>query len=195
MFHSEVPRLTPEQISTQVADFTRYAEDEADPMILIDEHWYRWYMNRMARRMLEFDSNDYAGTIGEHMLQSYLDPSSPFYSRYPDDERVYYFTQRMFTFRAIYAGRQFDRWYLEVVARIKQIPLAAQIWDRPGVVASPTFLHRQSVRFTNGDRRIFSIDGQINVLMRNPRFAVLTFNPQDEAARELFDRLLGARGW
>lgn len=189
VFHTEVPRLTPEEISKEVADFTQHAEDDDDPMMLIDEHWYRWYMNRIARRVLEFDDYDYAGIIGENILQSYLDPASPFYSHFPDHERAHYFTQRMLAFRAFYAGQQFDRWYLEVVARVKQIPLAAQIWDQLDAVDYPVFLHRQPVRFTNGDRRTFFLDGQLNILMRNPRFAVLTFKPQDEEARQLLDSL------
>ncbi len=189
VFHAEVPVLTAEEISAQVAEFMLYAEDNSNPMVLIDEHWYRWYMNRMARRMFDLSGTEYAKTLGEHVLQSYVDEASPLYERYPVADRFYYFTQRLVAFQTLFADQQFDSWYLEVAQKITQTSIGAQVWHHPAVTGLPIFLHQQEVRYTNPDNATFSVDGQINILLRNPRFAVITSKAQDEQTRELLDSL------
>lgn len=189
VFHAEPPALTPVQIEAQRAEFSQHEEDDSSPMMLIDEHWYRWSMSRMARLMFELSDGEYERTIGENFLESYVYESSPLYTRYPDEDRTYYFKQRLITFQTLFASQQFDNWYLEVAQKITATPLGAQLWHHPGATVLPIFLHHQEVRFTHSGYGVFSMDWQVNILLRNPRFAILTFKPRDAETQAFLDGL------
>jgi transcriptional regulator with XRE-family HTH domain len=197
VFHTEPPPITQAEIDAQVAEFASLSEADPQPHVLVDEHWYRHYMNGMARHMFGLSDAEYQTSRGEHVLQTFIDPSSPLYSRYPDDSRITLFAQRLYSFKMLFANQEFDSWYLRVQALVRSFPLGARLWDHPDVSTLPMFLLSQEVTFTTPRAPRLSMSAQMNVLLRNPRFGVVTLRPLDEETRlclEMFRHELSSQG-
>jgi hypothetical protein len=82
-------------------------------------------------------------------------------------------------FKLHFARQQFDRWYLEVVEKIRQVDWAAQIWDHPPE-SLPTRMDRHELILDNpiAGRLRFSV--QFNRLLLNPRLFITDWTPLDE---------------
>lgn len=189
VFHIEAPPLAHEEMEAQVAEIAGDIELAPDPMVLVDDRWFRRYINRMGRRMYGLTGEEYRRSLNVHMLAAYVDPQQPLHSRYLEEERVYHFARRALTFRLYFAGQQFDSWYLDIERYLKSFPIGESVWDNLSTVEPPTFMFSQEVNYQDPQQRIYRLTGRADYLFRNPRFMVLQFWPRDEETRRLLEAL------
>ena len=189
VFHVEVPSLTDEEMAAQVAEIAAEIELAPEPITLVDDRWYRRHINRIGRRMYGLSDEEYRRSINVHTFASYLDPTDPLYSRYPEEDRLPDFARRIITFRTYFADQQFDSWYLAVERFVKSFPEGRAIWENTGNVVPPTFLLSQEVRYRDPQGRIYRIMGRADILLKNPRFMLLQLWPNDEETRRLLESL------
>jgi transcriptional regulator with XRE-family HTH domain len=186
VYHVEYPPLGTPEIEVEAAAVAREAEDDAEPVELIDEQWYVWYNNRSARAALGLSPEEYGRTIGGHLLHAVIDPANPRYSRVPDEEREAAFAQWTRMFKTHFAGQEFDAWYQRVVARVYDFPWAAAIWEHPPAMPPALFLERQDLTINNPAVGKLRFRFQLNRLMTNPRFHLAGWTPLNEStARQL----------
>ncbi len=178
VFHVEEPALTGEEIAAQVAKIERDYGNSPSAYILLDEHWYRWYLNPAARAVLGLSPEEYAGSIGNHGVVQLIDSSSSLYHRYANSSRRHQFSLWAATFRFHFADQQFDRWYLDIEAQINEIYWARQIWDAPPY--EPEFADSQIVHMLNPQVGVLHVRVQLNQMMKAPRFALVEITPADD---------------
>ncbi|MEA2575614.1 MAG: Helix-turn-helix domain [Chloroflexia bacterium] len=192
VFRVEVPPLSDEEMQSKVAEIAVELEVSPYPTILVDDRWYRRYMNGLARRMYGLTEDEYRRSVNVHTLAAYLEPEQPLYSRSVDEERVYHFARRVATFRTYFADQQFDSWYLAVERYIKRFPVGRAVWENfenNDLAVLPTYLLSQEVTFIDPHGNIYHLMGRGDVLLKNPRFMILQFWPQDDDTRLLLDSL------
>ncbi|MDQ3929783.1 MAG: helix-turn-helix domain-containing protein, partial [Chloroflexota bacterium] len=155
VFHVEVPTLPEEQVREFVAEIAAEYELSPDPVVLLDDRWFRRYINRAGRRMYGLTNDEYRRSIGAHVLSAYANPQEPLCSRYLDEERTYHFARRVLAFRMCFANQQFDSWYLDVERYLKTFPVGRSVWENAEEVAAPTFLLSQEVTYQDPQQRIY----------------------------------------
>jgi transcriptional regulator with XRE-family HTH domain len=191
VFRVEVSPLSGEEIQAYVAEIAADTERLQEPIMLIDDRWYHWYINGIGRRMFGLSEEEYQRSLGVHTLGAYVDPAQPLYSRYNDERREYHFAQRVLSFKLFFAAQQFDRWYLDVEGYIKSFPMGRKIWDRPEVYAPPTFMLSHEGTYRDPKGRTYRLMGQVDILLKNPRFMLIQLKPQDAETRALLESLHG----
>lgn len=189
VFHVEVPPLSGEELAAQVAEIAAELELSPYPTVLVDDRWYRRYINPLARRMYGLSEDEYRHSVDVHTLYAYVDPAQPLYSRYIEEERVYHFARRVLTFRTYFADQQFDSWHLEVERNIKRFEVGRAVWENTENVVPPTFLLSQDVTYLDPQGRVYRLTGRGDILLKNPRFMILQLWPQDDETRLLLEAL------
>ncbi len=184
VYHVERPPLTPEDIITQVLDLFSTEEEAPQPLLLRDEHWCVWYYNHSARAAMGFTEQEYLHCINVHMLHESIDPAAPRYSRVPEEERKEVFSLRARMFQLAFAGEEFDCWYQDVVARIREFPWAAELWERPLATPGSLVIERQDMTIQNPVIGKLKVQIQLNRLMSNPRFILTTWTPMDDNTKQ-----------
>lgn len=179
LFHVEECPLSPSEIDAVVKQIAAVEEDNPLPVTIVDNRWFRRYQNRSMRAVLDLDAERYKLSLGEHVLCSMIDPRSPMYNRFVEDERRRLFAWRSATFKLQFANQEFDSWYREILAQIRQVPWALQIWEDPQEEL-PQFLMLQEISFNNPRVGKLNFLTQANQLMRDPRFVMLHMTPQGE---------------
>jgi transcriptional regulator with XRE-family HTH domain len=178
VYHIERPALTRREITLQVLEIASLDEDP-EPLLLRDEHWYVWYYNRAARAALGLSEAEYEPSIGAHMLYEIIDPSIPRYSRVPEDTREEAFSLRARMFQLDFAGQEFDQWYQDVVSRVYEFPWAVPLWERP-LTTNSLVIGRQDMLLLNPIAGRLHVRLQLNRLMSNPRFLLTNWTPLDD---------------
>lgn len=189
VFHMEVPPPSDEEIEAFVAEIASELELSPEPAVLVDNRWYRRYINRVGRRMYGLTDDEYRRSVNVHTLAAYVDPEQPIYARYRDADRLYHFARRVLTFRIAFAAQQFDSWYLEVERYLKQFPMGNSVWDNTELVVPPTFMLSQDVTYQDAQQRIYRLAGRVDILLKDPRFMLLQLSPQDDETRRLLASL------
>ena len=179
VYHVEEPPLSPEEIANWVGRVAQREEHSPQPVSLFDDRWFRLYQNHGARAAMALTPEEYTQVVGEHLLISLIDPSSIIYPRLAEEYRIQMFASTAMAFKLHFARQQFDRWYLEVVEKIRQVDWAAQIWDHPPE-SLPTRMDRHELILDNpiAGRLRFSV--QFNRLLLNPRLFITDWTPLDE---------------
>ena len=189
VFHVEVPPLSDEEIAAFVAEVGPELELLPGPAVLVDDRWFRRYINGIGRRMYGLTDDEYGRSVNVHTLLAYVDPEQPIYSRYLEAERLYHFARRVLTFRVAFAHRQFDSWYLGVEDALKRFEVGASVWENTEFVVPPTFMLSQEVTYRDSQQRIYRLMGRVDIMLKNPRFMLLQLWPQDDETRLLLDSL------
>ncbi len=189
MFHIEAPAITQGEIDAVVDEVSSEFELSPDPVILVDDRWFRRYINGTGRRMFGLTGEEYARSLGGHVLAAYVDPAEPLFTRYPDEERAYHLARRVLAFRLYFANQQFDSWYLAVERHLKRFEVGASAWDNQGLVVPPRFLLSQEVTYLDPQKRTYRLEGRLDILVRHPRFMLLQFRAEDEDTRRLLNSL------
>ncbi|MDQ3706266.1 MAG: helix-turn-helix domain-containing protein [Chloroflexota bacterium] len=189
VFHMEVPPPSDEEIEAFVAEIASELELSPEPSVLVDNRWYRRYINRVGRRMYGLTDDEYRRSVNVHTLAAYVDPDQPIYSRYRDEDRLYHFARRVLTFRIAFAAQQFDSWYLDVERYLKRFPMGRSVWENTELVVPPTFMLSQEVTYQDPQQRIYRLMGRVDILLKDPRFMLLQLSPQDDETRRLLDAL------
>jgi transcriptional regulator with XRE-family HTH domain len=184
IFHEEESALTRRQIDEQIRKIAAEYETQPRAMALLDEHWYRWYFNRIGRELLGLTPEEYERTAGEHVVLHLLDRKSPLYTRYSEQDRATIFSLRAAAFQFHFADQQFDSWYQEIVEQIRMVPWAEHLWMNPP--ARPALAASQDVTLWHPDPDIgaFNLRMQLNQLMDAPRFTIMELQPRDEETAE-----------
>jgi len=190
VYHIEHAPLEESEVARRVSELAEIEEENPEPVLLADEHWYVWYHNRAARAALGLSSEEYERTIGDHMFLGLIDPKSPRYSRVAEEDRERLFALRASMFRVHFAGEEFDRWYEGIVRRIYDFPWAAAIWENPELSVAPLVVERHDMIVQNPLVGKMRFRFQLNHLTANPRFVVASWTPLD---RETSSRLKDLR--
>jgi len=184
VFHVEEPALTRAEIEAQVDQVAREYGKSASAYILLDEHWYRWYLNTAARAVLGMSPEEYEESIGNHGVIQLIDKSTTLYHRYAESSRRELFSKWAATFRFHFAGQQFDRWYLDIEAQISKVHWAWQIWEAPSHI--PEFADTQVMHMINPSLGDLNVRVQLNHMMKAPRFVMVEIMPvDDKTARKM----------
>lgn len=183
IYHIEHHPPTSEEIAAQVLEIAAL-EDDPEPVLLRDEHWFVWYYNRAARAALGLTEDEYSRSIGAHMLQETIDPAIPRYSRVPDSEREEAFSLRARMFQLAFAGEEFDAWYQDVVNHIYDFPWATELWERPLMTPHSLVIERQDMTIVNPTEGNLHVRLQLNRMMSNPRFLLTTWTPLDDESAQ-----------
>jgi transcriptional regulator with XRE-family HTH domain len=178
IFHVEAPALTSDEIAEQVAQIAREYGKSPSAYILLDEHWYRWYLNPSARAVLGLSPEEYERSIGNHGVVQLVDSSTSLYHRYADSSRRELFSLWAASFRFHFADQQFDRWYLDIEAEISKAYWARQIWESPPYI--PEFADSQVLHMINPKLGILNVRVQLNQMMKAPRFVMVEITPADD---------------
>jgi transcriptional regulator with XRE-family HTH domain len=178
VFHVEEPALTRAEIEAQMAQVAREYGKSLSAYILLDEHWYRWYLNPAARAVLGLSPEEYEDSIGNHGVVQLIDSSTALYHRYAESSRRELFSKWAATFRFHFAAQQFDRWYLDIEAQISKIHWARQIWEAPPYV--PEFADTQVMHMINPELGVLNVRVQLNQMMKAPRFVMVEIMPVDD---------------
>jgi hypothetical protein len=75
-------------------------------------------------------------------------------------------------FKVTFASQEFDEWYSQIVARIRDFPWASTIWDCDDCEQEPLVLERQDFTILNPVAGYMRLRFQLNHLMSNPRFVL-----------------------
>jgi transcriptional regulator with XRE-family HTH domain len=186
VYHIEHAPLEEAEVARRVTELAEIEEENPEPVVLADEHWYVWYHNRAARAALGLSREEYYRTVGDHMFLGLIDPQSPRYSRVAEEDRERIFALRANMFRVHFAGEEFDRWYERIVRRIYDFPWAAAIWERQDLDEAPLVVERHDMVVQNPLKGKLRFRFQMNHLTANPRFVVVTWTTLD---RETSTRL------
>jgi transcriptional regulator with XRE-family HTH domain len=189
VFHIEVPPLSDDEIEAFVAEIAVELELSPEPAVLVDDRWYRRYINKVGRRMYGLTDDAYRRSVNVHTLGAYVDPEQPIYSRYREADRLFHFARRVLTFRIAFANRQFDSWYLDVERYLKRFEMGTSVWDDTELVVPPTFMLSQEVTYQDSQQHIYRLMGRVDILIKNTRFMLLQLSPQDDETRRLLDSL------
>ena len=189
VFQVETPAPTRLEIERRV-DVARARYEHSESMVvLLDARWFRWYMSAPCRRLMGLTDEEDQKSLGEHVLLSLVDPSSPLYSRLPDSERARAFSLRAAAFQLRFAEHQFDSWYLDLEERISRFPYAEQLWY--SLPVKPAFADRQDMPMQHPDGTVLNISVQQRQMYDAPRFTLLELTPADEATAQAIRRLVG----
>jgi transcriptional regulator with XRE-family HTH domain len=189
VFHVERPPLMVEEINDLIRQIGSKHEAGAEPTLLLDEHWYYWYMNRSARAALGYTEEEYRRSLGAHLLHGIFDPTLPRYSRVPEDARAEYFSLAAMLFKLNFAGQEFDQWYTDVVDHVYDFAWAAELWEHPLPVANSGLIERQSVTIQNEDVGVLEFQEQLSRLIIDPRFSLGIWTPSDKKTAGHVERL------
>jgi transcriptional regulator with XRE-family HTH domain len=190
VFHVEEPSLTRAEIDAQVKATAVEFERSRSAIALVDDRWYRWYLNTATRALFAIKPEDYEKLVGEHVLMHLIDPASPLYKCYPEADRRRIFSWRVAAFQFHYADQQFDSWYLEVARKIGRFHWAEQIWHSPP--HQPTFADNLVFPMIHPTEGRMMYRSQFNTILRSPRFSLSEVTPADEETAEKVNRLLGS---
>ncbi|HUP27610.1 MAG TPA: helix-turn-helix transcriptional regulator [Chloroflexia bacterium] len=190
VFHIETPPISPLEVERVVREVEELEEENFLPVTLLDHHWFRWYHNRSMRAVLAFSPEEYRRSVGELPLHSLVDPGSPTFKRFPEEERLNSFAQRAFVFQRQFAQQEFDSWYLNIVAQLRQFPGIGEIWDDPKPMMSQKFLDSYSSNlFSPTLGKTLNFRSQLNRLLRDPRFTVVHLTPEDDETASMVKEL------
>ncbi|HEX8221240.1 MAG TPA: helix-turn-helix domain-containing protein [Chloroflexia bacterium] len=192
VFHVEAPPPSEEEIQTCVAEIATTYEHAPEPVVLIDDRWNRWYINGIGRRMFELSDDEYRRSLGRTTFDAFVDPEQPLYSRYPDEHREFHFAQRVIIFKTFFAAQQFDSWYLAVVDYITRFSMGRKVWEHPESYVPPTFMFSQDVTMEDLQGRTYRLAAQADILLRTPRFMLVSLRPADEETQRLLSALHAA---
>jgi transcriptional regulator with XRE-family HTH domain len=192
VFHVEAPPISQHEIDTRVAATANEFERSKAAVGLIDDHWYRWYMNPASRVLLGLQPEEYEGLRGEHVLLHLIDPASPLYNRYPEEDRKRIFSWRVAAFQFHYADQQFDSWYLRVAQDIRRVYWAEQIWQSPPEL--PTFADNMVFPMIHPAEGRMLFRSQVNTILIAPRFSLSEMTAADDATAKKMERLLASIG-
>jgi PAS domain-containing protein len=180
VYHLEHPLLDQFEIEEQIQILFEQQETFPEPVILRDEHWNACYFNLSARAALGLTAEEYRRVLGTNMLHEIIDPAIPTYSRCSDEERETVFSVRAAMFKKQFGGEEFDRWYMDVVDRIYDFAWATRLWENPVLPAVPLTLETHDLNVINPFVGRLRFRFQLNHLMSNPRFVLVTLTPLDK---------------
>jgi PAS domain-containing protein len=173
------------------ATAAEYANSKT-PIGLIDDRWYRWYLNPASRAIMGITDDEYQQLIGENVLVHLINPASPLYGRYPDEDRRRIFSWRVAAFQFHYADQQFDTWYLRVAQEIRRYYWAEQIWESPPDL--PMFADNLVFPMIHPVEGKMLYRSQFNTILKAPRFSLSEMTPADEPTRQKMARILAHLG-
>jgi transcriptional regulator with XRE-family HTH domain len=191
VFQIELPAPTPEDIARHVETVKAQYDDSDLMVLLLDTRWVVRYRSPRYRQILDLSDEEYERTIGEHVLISVVDPSSPLYARYPDDVRLRAFSMRAAIFKLRFAEHQFDSWYLDIEERIRRFPGAEAVWH--SLPVRPAFVDSQEATLLHPNGTRLNMNVQLRQMYDAPTFALLEITPADPQARAEVDRLAPPR--
>lgn len=190
VYHVERPGLMLEAIESEVEHISSLVEEAREPQQLIDEHWYIWYLNRAARAVLGLDGDEYRKLLGTHLLHGIVDPENCLFARFPDQTRAETLAKLTLTFKMTFEDQSFDTWYETVTSHIRKYPWASEIWAKPPSFDDVLVLERHNLPLCAPNGDLLNFEFQVNHLIANPRFCLVSWTPRDSKTAAHVDALL-----
>jgi transcriptional regulator with XRE-family HTH domain len=180
VFYRESPPLTGEMIRGEVSRVAAKVEDGHRPVALLDDRMRWLYLNESGRLLFGLTGEEYVRFLGSYMLLNLVDPTSPMYSRYPEDMRRIYFSWKATCFKMRYAEQQFCQWYLDLEASISAVAWAWRVWNKPLIL--PTLVDSHELTMLHPEVGELHMRDQLNQQMRSSRFLIMEWAPTDEVS-------------
>jgi transcriptional regulator with XRE-family HTH domain len=187
VFQVEMPPPTEDDIARHVKLLEAQYEDSDRLVLSMDSRWVIRYMSRRCRRALGLTDEEYGRLCGMSILLSVIDPASPMYRRYPENERLRTFSVRAAAFQLMMAEHQFDQWYLDLVERIRKFPTAEQVWHTLPV--KPAFADHNVLSLCHPGGTVIRFSAQLRQLYEAPRFTLIELTAADAEAEAALAQL------